>query len=348
MPQKTEAELKKSIKEGGLERLYFLYGEEKYLVRHYTALLVQKALGKHPSDFNYQSFHASDCSVDELAAAVEALPVFAERKCVRLLDLDAESLTAAELAKWKELLSDLPETTVLVISESTLDFDLKRSSKWKNMLGLLQQAGVTVECANRSGAALEKQLADWAAERGSALSRENAAYLRELCGEDLLTLRNELEKLCAFSDGNEITREMIDRVAVGTLETNVFQLSKALLAGQRSKAFEQLDLLFYQREEPVAVLAVLSSGYLDLYRVKAALESGKNPQELSALFDYRGKEFRLRNAERDGRRLSAATLREMLFAIRQTDYSLKSARTDRRVLMEELLTKLLSLAEKRD
>lgn len=347
MPQKTETELKKELREGTLSRLYFLYGEEKYLVRHYAELLQKKALGKNFSDFNYQSFHGSECSVDQLAAAVEAFPVFAERKCVRLLDLDAEKLNDSELSKFKELISDLPESTVLLIGEVTLDFDPNRS-RWKELLALFKKVGSVVELSQKSGSALEKQLILWAKERGNTLSEKNAAYLCELCGEDLLNLQNELEKLCAFAESGEITRGMIDSVAVGSFESNVFQLSRALLAGQRAKAFEQLDLLFYHREEPIAILAVLSSGYMDIYRVKAALESGKKTQELCELFDYKKKEFRLHNAERDGRKFSLQTVREMLAAIRQTDYSLKSSRTNSRVLMEELLTKLLFLSEKRD
>ena len=105
-------------------------------------------------------------------------------------------------------------------------------------------------------------------------------------------------------------------------------------------------MLFYQNEEPVSILAVLSTSYLDLYRVRAAVQSGKNSLEPAKYFDYKGKEFRLRNAERDGGRFSMEMLRESLEVLLAADLSLKSARGDRRTVMEKLIAQLLLIAEK--
>lgn len=60
------------------------------------------------------------------------------------------------------------------------------------------------------------------------------------------------------------------------METTVFLLSNALVRGDYSKAYALLDLLMAQREEPYTILAVLSSAYIDMYRVRAAIEAGKN------------------------------------------------------------------------
>ena len=92
MAQLKETELKKQIKEKAFAPLYFLYGEEKYLISHYAAALVDKALGKNYSDFNFQSFDGGKATVDEIADAVQALPMFAERKCVLVKDLTGTSI----------------------------------------------------------------------------------------------------------------------------------------------------------------------------------------------------------------------------------------------------------------
>ena len=41
----TESELKKQIKEGRLQRVYFFYGEETYLSGHYAWQFAAKAVG---------------------------------------------------------------------------------------------------------------------------------------------------------------------------------------------------------------------------------------------------------------------------------------------------------------
>lgn len=116
---------------------------------------------------------------------------------------------------------------------------------------------------------------------------ENARLLIEQCGEGLYRLLGELDKLCAIAlewegKANEITRDMIEAAATKNLEASVFDLSKALLQGRYDGAYRILDRLFFQREEPVAILGVLISAYADLYRVKVADAAGEPAESLAA------------------------------------------------------------------
>ena len=159
-----------------------------------------------------------------------------------------------------------------------------------------------------------------------------------------MTLQNELDKLCAFVEHGEITAEHIEMLTTKNLEAKVFKLADFVASGNSDQAYKQLDLLFYQREEPIAVLAVLSGAYVDMYRVRVAIESGEQSSVLEKYFDYGKKAFRLKNAERDGKRLTTTALRKSLDAIVDTDYRMKSTRADKRVLMETLISKLLLLS----
>ena len=346
MPLIKESDLKKQIKAKQFGKLFFLFGEEKYLVKFYTEQLAEKIMGKSPSDFNLQVFHGTDSTVDEIAEAVEALPVLAEKKCVVVNDLDVEALNAQSISKLNELVSDLPDTSVLIISLPTLSIEVKKSAKWKNFISLAQKSGIVAELEKRETSVLEKQISDLASKRGCVLSLINAGHVIQLCGDDLLTLNNELEKLCAYAAGREITRQDIETVVTKNLETTVFLLAKALLAREYDNVYRQLDQLFYQREEPVAVLAVLSSAYVDMYRVKAILESGEQAAGLTKSFDYKNKEFRIRNAERDCRRISIEVLRESINILLETDIRLKSSRMDKHIIMEEMVAKLLLVSER--
>lgn len=346
MPEITEADLKKQIEKSDFARLYFLYGEEKYLVEYYAQKLMAKAGGSSFPDFNLQRFDG-EAGADRVAAAVEAMPFLSERKCVAVADLGESSLRSGEEAKWKELFSEIPETTVLMIYQPTVTFDGKRDRGWKKLLAELTKEGNTVRLDRRSEAQLEKMLISGAAKRGCELSRPNAVKIMKFCGGDLTTLLNELEKLCAYIQSGEITSKEIDLLTVKNLEARVFDLSKAILSGAYDKAYGILDLLFSQNEEPVSILAVLSSAYLDLYRVKVSLESGCSAREPAKYFDYARKEFRLTNAERDSRRFSVEMLRESLQALLSADVALKSARGDRRIVLEKLIAQLLLIAERR-
>lgn len=346
MPEITENELKKQIEKSDFASLYLIYGEEKYLVGHYAQKLIAKAKGTAFEDFNLQRFDGGSASMDEIAAAVEALPFMAERKCVSVSDLNVEALRAGELSKLEELIAGVPSTTVLIFYLPVINPDLKKEKKWKKILGIVNQSGCSVELKRRAGAELEKLLCAAAAKRGCELSRQNAGRIIGYSGNDLQTLYHELEKLCSFGKEGEITAQTIDGLVVKNLEARVFDLSKAIVSGAYDRAYGILDLLFYQNEEPVSILAVLSTAYLDMYRVRVAVQGGFAVTEPAKYFDYARKEFRLTNAERGAKRLSVPVLRESLRTLLAADIALKSARGDRRIVMEKLIAQLLLITEK--
>ncbi len=341
----NETMLKKQIKENAFAKVYFFYGEETYLVEKYSELVVSKVVGKTMVDFNLQRFDGK-VPVNTIAEAVEALPLMAERKCVLVTDFDAEGLNAAENKKLNELIENLPNSCVLVFRILSLEINLKKSAKWKNFLKLVDKAGDTLIFDYRTPAALAKYLSDYAEKRGCALSQEDGKYLVQQCGTELILLNNEMEKLCAYVGEGTITRKQIDSIAVKTAETVTYKLANSLVAGNYEEAYRILSILFDQREEPVSILSALSGAYIDLYRAKAALESGVPIPQAAQDFEYRSLEFKLRNAAKDCRRLKLSQLRRCLDAIYQTDKQLKSSRTDSRVLLEKLLAQLLLISVK--
>ena len=346
MPEITESELKKQIEKSEFSNLYLLYGEESYLVGDYARKLMHKAKGSTFEDFNLQRFDGDTVAMDAVAAAVEALPFMSDRKCVAISDLDVERLRTVEYNKLEQIIDSVPSTTVLIIYLPSVSVNLRTAKKWKKFLTAVNKRGCVVQMKRRSGSDLEKLICSRAAKLGCELSRQDAGRMIRYSGNDMQTLMNETEKLCSFVKEGKISTQVIDRLVVKNLEARVYDLSKAILSGQYDRAYEILDLLFYQNEEPVSVLAVLSSAYVDIYRVRVSIQSGFSALEPAKHFDYARKEFRLTNAERDSKRLSTAMLRESLRVLLQADTALKGARGDRRIVMEKLLAQLLYIAER--
>lgn len=347
MAQMSEADFKKHIESGHLSGLYVLYGEEKYLVRRTAKKLIRKACADDPFPaFNFQRFDGA-APVDDIAAAVEALPFMSERKCVAVTDLTPDSLRAADNSKWQELAENVPETTVLVVYLPSAVLG-KKSTKWNAFLKTAAKHGITVEFARREGAELEKWLCGEAAKRRCELSRREARKMLELCGSNMQTLHNEVEKLCAFLGEGVITPELIENMVARQTEATVYMLSRALVAGEYNRAYGLLDQMFYQKEEAPTILSVLSSAFVDMYRVRTAMQSGAPVSSLAATFpgEYKGREFRLRNAERDVKRLSTEQLRGILSLLLKTDLALKSSKTSEQVLLEELIAQIMVLTAK--
>ena len=347
MPQMAEADFKRHMESGPLSGLYLLYGEEKYLVRRNARKLIRKVTAELPfPDFNFQRFDGT-ASVDDIAAAVESLPFMAEQKCVAVSDLAPDSLRASDYSKWQELLAGVPESTVLVIYQPNTNPE-KKATRWNALLKLAGKYGRTVSFAHREGAELEKWLCAEASKKSCTISRRDARKMVELCGEDMQSLHNEIQKLCAYVMQGEISGELIEKMVARRTETTVFMLSRALVAGEYNRAYQLLDQMCYQNEEPITVLAVLSSAFVDMYRVRSAVQSGARVTDLAQSFagEYKGREFRLRNAEREVKRLSTEQLRQILSELLRTDLALKSSRTESRILLEEMIARIMVITAK--
>lgn len=342
MGQMSEAELKKELAAGAPAELYCICGTEKLLVSHYTSRLVEKTAGARPDEFNLHTF-TNDFDVDEFAAALQMVPFTGERGVVLVKDLNFADFSSSDGDKILKLTESVQGTT-LIYSYPTSG-DAKLLAKDKKLRDICKKRGVFVQLNKLGEKALQKKLVSWASKRGTVLSPELAQLMVEYSGTDMTALRNELEKVCAYVGEGEASKKDIDALVTRNLESSVFDLSKAVVAHDSKKAFAVLDTLFYQREEPISILAVLSNAYVDMYRVRVAVKCGHSAEELSAWFPaYKGKEFRLRHAERDCRRTSTAVLRKSIDAIARTDIEMKSTRGDKRVQLELLIVKLLILA----
>lgn len=154
MPEITETKLKEQIAKEQIGSLYFLYGDEKLLVRRNLNRLLKKLDGNFP-EFNFQEF-PHDAPVDSIADAVVAMPFMAERKCVTVSDLNVEAMNTAELDKLYELLDTIPETTVLILYLPTLEIDPKKSAKWRTFLKKLDTRGFSLPSLHLKDNELEK------------------------------------------------------------------------------------------------------------------------------------------------------------------------------------------------
>ena len=231
----------------------------------------------------------------------------------------------------------------------TLDFDGKRSSKWRKFLKQAEERGTVALCARRGQGDLLRFVTREAEKAGCALPRQAAQKLLEYAGQDLTTLQNEVEKLCAYALGQgqgEVTLAMIEELVAKSTETTVFLLSGALVAGNYEKAYTLLDALFYQREEPIAILGALATSYVDMVRVRAALENGGTYGDAAQYGDYKGKDFRLKKAQQNVRGVPQQVLRESLHLLLEADMALKGSRLEPRIILDELIAKLLLAARR--
>lgn len=346
MSEINYSELDSHIESDAPSNVYLICGDDGYLRRSSLEKLKSAYMPAVMPEFNYNEFDGSTCRVEEIAAAVEMLPVMTERKMVVVKDLDAAAIGAEQYGKLEQLLGALYDTCVLIFFNVSVKSSVKSVDKQGSMRALIKKFGTVINCKTPEPLEIADIIMDSAKRMGAEISRGDAAFMIERCGTDITNLLSELNKLNALCRG-KITRTAIKENTDQSVDVKAYMLASNVIQGKRREAFETMKDLFDERTEPVAVLAIMSGAFVDLYRAKLASSCGKNAENMAELFgdEYKGKEKRLSFSFRDCRRYSPELLRRWCVKLYETDAALKSSKTDGRILMEQLLAEMFLIAE---
>ncbi len=340
-----EQELKNQIKSGEYSNVYFIYGEESYLKEFYVQKLKKKVVDPAFADFNFHQYDGKSASLDDILQDADMVPMMSEYSFVLVHDYPLDK-SSSDVDSLKAFFKDIPDSCVLVFWYDAIEVDTKKSSKWKTIENLFAKAGSSVNMEKRTEGDLVKLIVATAKKHDCSIDTNLARYLISIVGNDIKTIINELEKICSYVRSGDISRDDIDTLAVKCLQARVYDLSKFIIRGDSDGAYDVLNVLFAQKEEPVSILAVISSCYIDMYRAKCLKSANRPDTDLSSLPAYKGKDWLVKNAIRDSRSVSIEALRDAIDVLANTDELLKSTSIDKNLLLEETVAKLLMLRNK--
>ncbi len=341
MPDIRMNDLDKQLRANKPSRVYFIYGSEAYLKRQAVEKLLSACVQEETAGFNYQRFGSGQIKALELSDATQQFPMMAERRCVLVEDYDFAKITESEAAAMEKCISELPEFCVLIFWLNDVESGYK-NSKVSKFAKLCSRVGSAMLLDTPRTGELAAMLVERAQTLGAKLDRNEAYHLIERCGNDLTTLYSELEKLFVYSGKKQITKETINLVCPPSLESDVYRISRSIIRGDNDTAFRITSSLLAQKNEPIEIFMLLCSDFIDLYRAKCAASAGMGTEEIVKIFenDYARKEFRIKNAMRDQSSFSGTRLRRYIELLFDAELKLKTARTDRKACLEQLVARL--------
>ncbi len=344
----TEDVLSADIRAGRFERVYLIYGKEPFLISMYTDKIIKKTVGDDALDFNLQRL--DECPDAELLSDyAEALPVFAERKVITVKDPDPEKFDEVKLSGYLNIISDIPDTTILVFFCTGAEPDEKKA-KTKKFIAAVEKAGAVCAIDLMKPPKIAELCVKKAAKAGIVLSYDDALFLTERVGGRMSSASDETSKLMSYAGkGGTIDRTAIEALVPKQLDAEVFDLAGAINSGRKAEAFRVIDELFAEQETPVGILSALSGAYLDLYFAKLAKSEGMNPNDAAKMFGYfKGRAWGFANKVYPAAaRLETGYLRETVGLLFDADIKMKSMPGDGRTLIEETVTKLFICRENR-
>lgn len=335
-----EDALSAELSKGKTAPVYLLFGDDPYLKKYYADRISDKSYDGDPF-FNLCKFEGN-ADLQQVYDAVTQLPMMASRKCVTLTDFDFEHCGKSDLDRLCSLMGETGEECVLIMRFDTVELDAKRSSKAKKLIAAAEKAGGrAVSLDHRRPAQLVKMLTDGAAKRKCRMEPNVARYMIETVGEDIATLKNELDKLCSFANGAAIDKATVDSVCVKSVESSVYDYMKQVLACRPEEALRLLDGLFFMRIEPMIILHTAASTYVDIYRAYAAKKAGVSIAQVAKDFGYKNRAFVLERAADSLKRLDSKKIALGFEALLEADKGLKTTGLDPRTVLEQMTVRLV-------
>ena len=322
-------ELKRKIKAGIFTPVYFVFGNEAYLINHYVNQIIDKNVTALP-EINLRVFD-TDFDINEISSVLYQVPMLSRKKCVVLKDFDLSSASQKDIDCILEIVTNPSDVAILIFKYTSIELSFDKKSKLskphKNYVlvaDAIDKAGGSIVNINHLTLGdTVKTLVAGAARRGSNLSADTAKYMIEYCSYDLNTLLCELEKTCSYVGEGDITKEIINKICTRSISSVIYDMSKAILSNNANKSLEILQNLLNQKHKEIDILREISKAYIDIYRMLTAHNSNVSIKTVADEFDYGFRSFVLNSSSTFAQKLTANQLELSLKAILETDQMLK-------------------------
>ncbi len=326
----TRPQLTRSLQDGKIDSLYLTIGAESYLCCEAGQAIADAALRETLlREFNEFRFSLLSTSPHQAIAAAEQLPMMSPRRVVFIEDF--AKLREAD----EEVLVRYVEKPV---DSSVVIFVARDLDKRKKLTKTLFEKTTMVEFPPVGDGEAKSWAKDYLRTIKVAADERALSELVELVGNDIQTLRSQLDKLAiAAVETKRITLDLIDDLIGRSRELSNFDLTDHLISRNRKRALEILYRLLEDGSEPVMLIGLIGGNYHRLAIAKDLLtRKGKAAVFQTVRMPYRKQGEYLATLQRS----TAADLARGIQRIAAADLAIKTSQATPRLQLEMLVCEL--------
>lgn len=323
--------IKDELKNDELKPIYFLSGEDSYSKNLILNLIIEKAEKFLTSEFDKESFHGKEITLQNILANAQTFPFGSQKKLIILKEFE-DVKDKKELKNYVTSPSDF--TIIVIIYNENLP--KKLSEPFKS----LEKHNYLYEAKALKGKNLISWLISFASSNNKSLNTLNAQLLIDLVGENREMLEAQLEKIFTYLDERtEITFDDIKKLAASLKEYSIFDLQDAVA---KKNVEESLKIIFNMLDNGKELIEILNyftryfmtvSRVYELEREKVTQTEGAKILGIHPFYYLKCKELKRYYSDKDLWNVSRALL--------NADLAIKTTNTDKKTLATILLAEML-------
>jgi DNA polymerase-3 subunit delta len=327
---RDDTDIAAEVARGNIAPIYCLSGE-RYLVDAAHAAIKAAVLGLAgaAAGFNHDTFDLKESGLVSCITTARTLPMMAKRRLVVGKGID--QVKADQLEPLTEYVADPNPSTCLVLVGDKVDV------RFKAFL-TLRKAGFLHVFAPLRDQALAGWLRGEARARKIEISPEAATALADLAGPELGRLSQALDQLALYAGGRAVTLDDVEELVAETRQRNVFELTKAIGAGDVPRSLYLLSNMFRNREPALRIQFMLARQMRQIWRAKELSAAGAGRNEIASAVGM--SPYFLDDVLVPARRMSRAALARAFERLYQSDVALKSSKVDDELIVSRLVQSL--------
>lgn len=339
----TIENIEKELNNDVLQSVYFLYGEELFLLDSILKK-IKKVFGECIKGINY--INIDETNYMNIIQDIETPAFGYEKKLIiakntGLLKKDGRKKNI-EMQKIRDNLcsyieknqKNIEDTAVLVFVEDEADTKLK-------LYKIIDKIGATCNFEYQKPMQLQKRLQAICKGYNVQIDDNTLKYFIECCGTNMQELINEIRKLIEYAgQGGTIKKEDIDKLSIKKLESVIFELTDNLGKKQVDKALEVLRNLINDKEPLQKILIYLYGQFKKLYLTKIALKYQKDI--IQSLKLKPNQTFLVNKYKMQAEYFKESELRKILKELIDLDYNYKNGLIDLQIGLEAILCRYCS------
>lgn len=336
----TIENLEKELKNGNLQSIYLLYGEEVFLLES-SLKKIRNLFGETIKGINYIGI--DETNYNELIADIETPSFGYEKKLIvarntGLLKKEGKRKNA-ELANIREKINTYLKENIEIVNTSVVLVFIEEEVDTKlELYTTIDKLGIICKFDYQKPLQIEKRIKAICQAYKVKIEDATLRYFIECCGTNMQDLINEIRKLIEYvGENGKIEKEDINQLTTKKIESVIFDLTDSLGKKEIAKALEVLKNLIYAKEPLQKILITLYNHFKKLYFVKLSLKYNKDI--INSLNLKPNQTFLVNKYKTQANYFLEDELKNILQNLRDLDSDYKIGQIDMQVGLETILCK---------
>ena len=309
---------------------YLLYGTEKYLIDREIDTIINKY---ELEEINISRYDLESNTLSEVFDDITTCSLFSNKKLIIVNNSFIFSRTNKKLDNIidieKYLSNPIKDNIIIFIDNLEKIDNNKKIVKYIKDNGIIKEFNKSKNIIN----SVKVMFDDY------SINNDNINYLISRVGDNLQLLYQEIEKIKLYKlDNKIITKEDIENITVENINVDIFKFIDDIINKNKASAIKIYKELLKLNEEPIKIIALLSSKFRLMYQTKILSSDGLTEEEISNLLNIH--KYPVHLALSSGYKYSTEILLNYMLELSNMDIDIKKGEKDKDLTLELFILEL--------